>query len=324
MRKIFKIFLVILLVIVIGIVAIGMYVKTALPNVGEAENITIEYTPERIARGEYLANHVTVCIDCHSTRDWNYFSGPITPGNLGGGGERFGKEIGLPGTIYSRNITPYRLSDWTDGEVFRLITTGVSKDGHAIFPLMPYKNYGKMDREDLYCIISYIRSLPAVKNEVPESELDFPVNFIVNTIPEKAELGTRPDTSDVLNYGKYVINAAGCVECHSQVDDKGNRILGTEFGGGRGFIFPGGVVHSANITTDATGIASMSKDAFIALFKMYADSSYQPAKVAATDYNTPMPWVMYAGMTEQDLGAIYDYLQTVKPLNNKVVKFEKH
>ena len=27
-----------------------------------------------------------------------------------------------------------------------------------------------------------------------------------------------------------------------------------------------------------------------------------------------MPWTMYAGMSEQDLGAIYDYLRTVPPI----------
>ena len=31
-----------------------------------------------------------------------------------------------------------------------------------------------------------------------------------------------------------------------------------------------------------------------------------------------MPWLMYAGMSEQDLGAIYDYLRTVTPAATKV------
>ena len=78
MKKFLKIFsriLIVLLVIVIGIVA---YIKLALPNVGAAPNLTIEKTAVRVARGEYLANHVTVCIDCHSTRDWSRFSGPLT------------------------------------------------------------------------------------------------------------------------------------------------------------------------------------------------------------------------------------------------------
>ena len=39
------------------------------------------------------------------------------------------------------------------------------------------------------------------------------------------------------------------------------------------------------------------------------------------EFQTIMPWVMYAGMTEQDLGAIYDYLRTVKPVDQSVVRW---
>jgi hypothetical protein len=41
----------------------------------------------------------------------------------------------------------------------------------------------------------------------------------------------------------------------------------------------------------------------------------------APNKNTPMPWLMYSGMTEEDLGAIYDYLRTVPPIENTVEKF---
>jgi len=44
-------------------------------------------------------------------------------------------------------------------------------------------------------------------------------------------------------------------------------------------------------------------------------------KAGSMEYNTAMPWTMYAGMTEQDLGAIYKYLRSLKPIKNKVEKF---
>ncbi|MBO9151636.1 c-type cytochrome [Chitinophaga sp. GCM10012297] len=322
MKKFLKITVVIVLILIVGVAAVATYVKSALPDVGPAEVITIEKTPERIERGKYLANNVAVCMDCHSVRDWSQFAGPLVSESFGGGGERFGPEMGLPGTIYSRNITPHGISGWTDGELFRAITSGVSKDGSALFPLMPYRNYGKLDREDIYCIISYLRSLSPVKNDIAARSLDFPVNLIVNTIPQKSQFTPRPDTSDVKAYGKYLITAASCVECHSK-SDKGTVIAGTEFGGGGEFLFPGGVVRSANLTPDATGIGSWSKEQFIRRFKLYADSTYQSLKVAPTDFNTPMPWVMYAKMTEQDLGAIYEFLRTLKPISHQVTKFEK-
>ncbi len=254
----------------------------------------------------------------------HYYAGPIRKGTFGGGGERFGKEVGLPGTLYSRNITPYGLQNWTDGELFRAITCGVTKDGHALFPLMGYAAYGKMAQEDAYSIIAYVRSLPPIQNNIPERSLDFPVNFIVNTIPVKASLSPMPDTNNAVAYGKYLVTIANCVECHSQVS-KGAVIAGTEFGGGRSFTFPNGTTaHSANITFDnETGIGKWTEDDFVKRFKLYSDPSYQPKPQKEDDYNTQMPWMMYTGMSTKDLRAIYEYLQTIKPIKNNVVHFTK-
>jgi mono/diheme cytochrome c family protein len=322
MKKILKIAGIILLVLVLGVAAAVAYVKTALPDVGDAPTISIEKTPARIERGKYLANHVTVCMDCHSTRDMNLFAGPVVPGNFGGGGEKFSKEAGFPGNFYARNITPYGIGDWTDGEVFRAVTTGVSRDGHALFPVMPYHGYGQLDQEDIYSIIAYVRSLESVKNDVPPSVADFPVSILLNTMPAKANLGKKPAESDVVNYGKYLVVAAGCVECHSQ-RDKGNLVPGTEFGGGMEFRLPTGIARSANITADQKhGIGSWSEADFVKRFKNYADSAYVPHQVAAKGANTSMPWIMYAGMQENDLKAIYAYLRTVPVLDNAVVKFQ--
>lgn len=322
MKKILKIIGIILVLVIVVVSALLLYVKMALPSVGEAEDISIDYTTDRIARGEYLANCVNVCMDCHSVRDWSKFSGPLTPGTFGQGGDRFDQTLGMPGVFYARNITPEGISRYTDGELFRVITTGVTKEGRAMFPLMPYPYYGKMDREDIYSIIAYIRSLSPIKNEVPESVADFPMNFIINTIPQKADLQKRPDPSDELAYGAYLTNAAGCIECHTQVD-KGQIIREFSFGGGREFQFPdGSVVRSSNISPDEiTGIGTWTKESFIKRFKMYADSSYVLPSVAPGEFNTIMPWMMYAGMKEEDLAAIYTYLKTVTPIENVVNKF---
>lgn len=322
MKKLFKFLGILVLIFLVIIVGALTYVKVALPNVGEAEDVKIEYTPERIARGAYMANSVNVCMDCHSTRDWSKFSGPLQEGTLGKGGERFDQTVGLPGVFYSKNITPEGISRYTDGELFRLITTGVTKEGRAMFPLMPYPYYSKLDREDIYSVIAYIRSLPSIQNDVPESVSDFPMNFIINTIPQKAQLGTRPDSSDVLASGAYLTNASGCIECHTQVD-KGQIIPALAFAGGREFMFPdGSVVRSSNLTQDAeTGIGKWTKEAFVARFKMYADSSYTPPAVNSGEFNTMMPWTMYGQMKTQDLEAIFTYLQTIKPIKNEVVKF---
>ncbi|SDF71707.1 Cytochrome c [Dyadobacter soli] len=305
------------------IVAAGIiYVKAALPDTGPAPDLKIERTPARVERGKYLANHVTVCMDCHSTRDWSQYAGPLV-GALGGGGEEFTQEMGFPGKFYAPNITPYALAGWTDGEIFRAVTTGVNKSGKALFPVMGYHRFGQLDKEDIYSVIAYIRGLPPVEKTNPQSEPDFPVSILINTMPHEASFTTRPAETDQVAYGKYLITATGCVECHSKTD-KGSVIPGTEFGGGMEFRSPNGVVRSPNITLHKeTGIGNWTKEAFVARFKAYTDSNYVSPKVAPGDLNTPMPWVMYAGMKEQDLAAIFTYLATVKPIEHQVVRFEK-
>jgi hypothetical protein len=322
MKKLFLILAIILLIVIIAIGGALTYLKTALPDVGQAPELKLELTTERVERGRYLANTVNVCMDCHSTRDWSKFSGPITPGTLGKGGDRFDHSVGFPGIYYSKNITPAGISRYSDGELYRVITTGVSKEGNALFPVMPYSYYGRMDDEDIYSIIAYLRTLDPIENSVQESQSDFPMNFIINTIPGKGAPIKRPQPTEIIAYGAYMINAAGCAECHTQVD-KGQIIAELKFSGGREFAFPdGSVVRSANITPDEeTGIGKLSKQAFIQKFKLYADSSYAPRSVKPGDYNSIMPWTMYGNMKEEDLSAIYEYLKTVKPIRNSVEKF---
>jgi hypothetical protein len=262
-------------------------------------------------------------VDCHSTRDWSKFSGPITPGTLGRGGERFDQGLGFPGIYYSKNITPAGIARYTDGELFRVITTGVNKDGRAIFPVMPYKNYGKMDEEDIYSLIAYIRSLEPIENPVADSESDFPMSIIINTLPSKAANEKKPDPVDKVAYGKYMVNAAACRECHTQVD-KGQIIPELAFSGGREFAFPdGSIVRSANITPDPqTGIGKWTEEAFVQRFKIYADSAYTIPNTNPGEFNTIMPWTMYCNMKTEDLSAIYAYLKTVAPISNQVIKFQ--
>jgi hypothetical protein len=322
MKKLFKILGYLVIVIVIAVAGLITYVKTALPNVGAATDLKVEKTPARIERGRYLANNVTMCINCHSERDWSKFAGPVVESTIGRGGERFDQKVGLPGVYISKNITPSGIGRYTDGELFRVITTGVTKEGKALFPLMPYSHYGKMDPEDIYSIIAYVRSLAPIEYKTEESVSDFPMNIILNTIPKKATPGNKPDPSNVSAYGGYMVNACGCILCHTQ-EDKGQIISELAFSGGREFLFPdGSIVRSSNITPDKlSGIGNWSQDAFINKFKAYADSNYKSPAVPQGAYNSIMPWTSYCNMTREDLTAIYNYLQTLPPMQNTVVKF---
>ncbi|MEN8194436.1 MAG: cytochrome C, partial [Bacteroidota bacterium] len=267
----------------------------------------------QITRGEYLANHVTLCMDCHSTRDWDIYSAPMMPGTEGKGGDVFPEEAGFPGTYYAPNITPSALSGWSDAELYRAIASGQTKHDEALFPLMPYLSYSTLDVEDAKAIIAYLKALKPIENDVPRSKPTFPFSLIMKTIPTKAQPIQRPEISDSIAYGKYITTIAACADCHTPME-KGQPIEHLTFAGGMEFTLPNGKkVISANITPDKEfGIGALNKNDFIKMFKFYENNN--SLRVNEGEFNTIMPWVMYAGMTENDLGAIYTYLRTVTPI----------
>lgn len=314
----------ILLVLAIGVAVLLSYVKFFLPNVGKPIELSVDKSAQSIERGKYLAHHVMVCMDCHSTRDWNLFSGPPMAGTEGKGGEKFDQQMGFPGKYIASNITPYNLGTWTDGEILRAITSGVDKDGKALFTMMPYHNFGLLDRKDIEAVIAYIRTITPIENNIEKSVSDFPMNFIINTFPLKATFSEMPSKTNQVEYGKYLVTASGCMDCHTK-QEKG-KFVGENFAGGFEFkLMHGNITRSANITPDKeTGIGNWSKEQFIETFKKFADSKYSALKVKPDDMQTPMPWIMYAGMDTTDLSAIYSYLQSLKPVSNRVIHFSKN
>jgi len=301
-KKILKITIGFFAVLLILVICGGMYLKYFLPNI-KVKDLKVEVTKERIERGKYLANHVLVCVDCHSKRDWSKYSGPIVPGTEGMGGEIFDQKMGLPGKYISSNITPYFLASWSDGEIYRAITSGVGERNNTIFPIMPVEAYGTLDDEDIYCVIAYLRTIPPIKNDIPASKSDFPVNFLINTMAKEGHPSKRPSQQDSLNYGKYITTAAACLDCHTPVDDKGNLIMGKGYSGGREF-----------------PIGEWDKDKFIHVFKSYDIITNVPANVEKGDINTLMPWTMYAEMDTADLASIFNYLKSLPPIENNVLK----
>ncbi len=320
MNRVLKIFIYLFSGLLVLITAGIAYLMLAMPRAQSAPEITLDHSEEQILRGKYLAWNVMQCVDCHSIRDFGQYSGPPRPGTELAGGERFDQTMGLPGVYISPNITPAGIGDWTDGELFRLITTGVKRDGEPIFPLMPYYNYGQMDEEDIKAVIAYLRTVEPIQTNHPKSVSDFPMNLIIRTLPKPAAFNPKPPRSDKIAYGKYMAIATGCGECHTNFE-KG-RVTGEFLAGGRVFGFPdGSVVRSPNITPHETGLKSWSEAQFVRKFKSFADSTYKPAVVAPDEFQTVMPWMMYAGLEDKDLEAIYAYIMTVPPVDHQVDRF---
>jgi mono/diheme cytochrome c family protein len=227
-------------------------------------------------------------------------------------------DIGIA-SLHASNITPAGIGAWTDGELIRAITEGVSRDGRPLFPLMPYDNFRTMAPDDLEAIVAYVRSLKpiAVARPAPVTKIDFPLNLIVRTMPGPAAPTPRPDPiANRIAYGKYVTTMASCGHCHTPREGEQK---GRPFAGGEPFALPGQRVQfSANITPDQrTGIGTWTEGQFIDRFKINAQLDDETLK-EQSGHRTEMPWRDYGGMTREDLSAIYLYLRTVPAVANAV------
>ncbi len=295
------------------------YVGTYRPSQRPAPELTIERTAERVERGRYLVQNVTGCTNCHADRDWTLYGGPAKQENRLGGGECLTSERGFPGTLCVPNLTPDEatgLGRWTDGEILRALREGIGRDGRALFPMMPYDVYRYLSDADAMAIVAYLRTLEPVANPQPKPDIEFPVSFFIKTIPEPlAGPVEAPDPADTVRQGELLAKVAGCEFCHTPLDERHQPLPGMAFAGRPNHRGPFTAVHSANLTPHATGMGSRSRAEFIGIFKAFASEDNAAIQVDPKD-NTPMPWTDLARMTEDDLGAIYDYLQTVAPIDN--------
>jgi len=317
LRRLFR-FLMYAIAALLVIVAGGLaYLFLAFPRAATPETFQAPRTPERLARGEYLSRHVVGCSDCHGERDWTKYSAPQMREREGHGGMAFKLDVG---TLYAPNITPAKLESWSDGEVLRAMTSGVSKDGSPLFPMMPYENLRQLSREDAEALIAFVRTWKPVTNEVPRSKLNFPLNLIVRTIPSPAPplRDKAPDPSNRVEYGKYLTTIASCGDCHTKME-KGAKVPGMDYAGGMRFeMRSGGEIYSANITPDPeTGIGRWTEAQFVDRFKSIANADEASLALNGRK-NTEMPWRDYGGMTTEDLSAIFTYLQSLPPVRHAV------
>lgn len=273
-----------------------------------------------VDRGNYLVNNVTVCLACHSERDHTKFAMPVKPGTEGGGPPyAFGQGMGIPGEITPPNITPFALKDWSDDEIIRALTQGINKKGDTLFPLMPYHGYSRMAKGDIQAIVAYVRTLKPIEKTTPPRKLVITAAMFPPLPQNTLEQNTRPDPSDKIKYGEYLVTAGSCGDCHTPMTPQGPD-FSKVFSGGFKFVSDFVNVMTSNITPDsATGIGAWTENEFVTKFKTnlaMTEKGEDPGK-----FNTEMPWSLYAKMKEEDLRAIYAYLRTVPPIKNKVEKW---
>jgi mono/diheme cytochrome c family protein len=127
------------------------------PFAGGEKPFTEAMMSDKLKKGFYLAT-IAHCMECHT---------PMGPrgrefaSKLGTGGFEF---PGPWGKSVSRNITSSKtkgIGGWSDAEIKRAITTGVSKDGSKLKPPMAFHSYAKMTAGDLDAVVAYLRTVPA-------------------------------------------------------------------------------------------------------------------------------------------------------------------
>jgi mono/diheme cytochrome c family protein len=222
---------------------------------------------------------------------------------------------GLPWLVAS-NITGDKetgAGGWTDDMLARAIREGIGHDGRALFPFMPYLNYRQMSDEDLASVVVYLRSLPAVRRELPQTDIPFPPGPLINAVPEPLD-GPVPaaDMSTAVSRGKYLATLASCADCHTPRNEQGAPIAGMEFGGGNILKYVGARPDraAANLTPAPSGIPYYTEELFLEVMRTGA--------VRAREISDVMPWGHYRNMTDEDLKAIFAYLTTLKPVNHSV------
>ncbi len=308
----------VLLGLVLLFAAFALYVHTSWHvNLNEEYPITeVSIAPDSamLAHGKYLAEGPAHCTHCHLSMD------QLETAEAGNVVMKGGFEFGLPiGKWRAPNITPdpeTGIGRYTDGELYRLMRHNILPSGRATIDLMPFTT---MSEYDVKSILAYLRIIPPIKNEVPITEPNFLgkalLRFVIRPVPPKAPIEERVEKDSSIVYGKYLAESvANCRGCHTKRDLKTGEYIGPFYAGGLTFepaIETGmWTFNTPNLTSDpATGImADWTEATFINRFKV----------VGRFHKTSPMPWGAFKQMDEIDLKAIYRFLKSLPPVENKI------
>jgi cytochrome c553 len=253
------------------------------------DRIPIPTDQASIARGEHIAT-IHMCRHCHLD-------------NLGG--QTAGAPIIV--TLSVPNLTPGAGgvgSMNTDEDWIRAIRHGVGQDGRGLV-LMPSRVFYYLSDDDLGSLVAYLKSLPPVDNEHPATDLgplgrvmlalgQLPPEILPNValIDHDAPRPTPPDFGVTVEYGEYLAHT--CTLCHGpnlngQTVREGPNVyvaLNLTRGGEMGYW-----TEEQFITTMRTGVTPGGRQ-----------------------LNSFMPWKYFGRMTDDELKAVWMYLQSLPPL----------
>lgn len=282
-----------LLVAVIGLIIYGQ-VSFKPKNANRAlYPISADTSPQGVARGKYLMENVMICYEaCHSE-----FGQPFA------GGFENVNDGPVSAVFAVPNITQdieTGLGSWSDAEIARAIREGIDKDGVGLV-IMPSRNYHALSDADVAAVLGYLRGIEPVRNEVPPLQVNT-IGKVLNALGmfgpgavsdpySAAPVAPQPMTAE---YGAYLVSLGDCRGCH-----------GPELAGGP-MPFGGEGPLPANLTP-AGELSSWTEADFITTVR----TGQVPSGTFLTD---GMPRY---NMTDEDLAAIFKYLQTLPPVMSK-------
>ena len=246
-----------------------------------------------IARGKHVTRAITKCVACH--------------------GDDLGGEVMIDNAAFARvasvNLTRGqggKGNSLTDQQIVTAIRHGVGGDGRGLI-IMPSATYQYLSDEDVADIVAYVRSVPPVNRAEPVSKLGPMGRALVAAgkfqasealaIDHTAKQHTAPPAGPTAEYGKYLVTVGACKICH------GPTLSGGKIEG------PPSPVPAANITPE--GLQAYDEASFSRALR-------EGIRPGGTPINEVMPWKLTREMTDDEIRAVWNYLQTVpsKPFAN--------
>ena len=282
-------------------------VLLALLFAGIVPHCAVAASPER---GRAVFALAAGC-GCHTAKE-----GPVGAG---------GGEVPTPfGTFYGTNITPDTetgVGQWSDSELAAAIRDGIARGRGAESPAMPYYQYAGMADDDVADLISYLRTLPAVRRPNRPHAGELPLArwayrawrlLFVRTPARPTTAPTEP-----LARGRYLVEHVSiCVDCHTPRTRLGVPIASMYLAGSAHG--PGGDP-VPNITPHRTGIGDWDPDDIVNLLSrgMLPDfDNVQGLMAEVVDGHGGGPG--FKNAPADDRRAIAAHLKTVAPIDNKI------
>lgn len=259
-----------------------------------------------VTRGAYLAR-AGDCVACHSAPKGKPFAG------------------GLPmttpmGKIYTTNITPdpaTGIGQWTEQDFDKALRRGVSKDGHNLYPAMPYPSYAKVRDDDVAALYAYfMKGVAPVRQANRASDIPFPLNMrwplsLWNLVFLDKAVYQDKDSHDVAwNRGAYLIQGLGhCGSCHTA---RGIAFQEKALDESKSAYLAGGVLDgwfASNLTGDSNVGLGRWSDADLTVFLKTGANAHATAFGSMTDVINHST----QGLSDPDLSAMTTYLKTLPP-----------